>query len=216
MYLPELTPGQGSMLSGLFTAVGAVTAIVIASIFFSGKVKTLKEALDEAQRLTDAHAAKTRETFAELGQHLEQLNAQSSGVASGVARIEADLVDLGDQEAERVEVTLPEASADLAQPARREQLRSDWFGVRGELERRASAESIDGRTRASYARVDRRSYYDLVDKMEERGDLSKVDARLGREAFALWQRLKNGKTLIDEEANRAMSSFRAALETKAA
>ena len=195
-WLPTLTPGQGSMMSGLFTAVGAVFGIFVASYFFSGRVKTLKDALDESQNLVQRYAADVRSALAEVTASIELLSGQASSLQTGVTRIEADLVE----QAEQVEL-IP-----ASEP--RERLRQDWLFIRDELEKRASSETVDGRTRAAFGRVDRRSYYDLIRKMEESGTLSAHDARTSRKAYELWQRHKNGKTSPSDSDLASMAGMK--------
>jgi hypothetical protein len=85
----DLTPGQGSALSGLFTSLGAVVAIVIAGRFFSGKVKTLSEALEESRRLLADHANAVRDTLAQITDEVNVLRNAVGSVGEQTARIES-------------------------------------------------------------------------------------------------------------------------------
>ena len=75
-----LSPGQGSALSGFFTAVGAVTGIIIAGKLLAGKVKTLSEALDESKRLLGEHSVAVTSTLKEITEEVNVLKDAVGGV----------------------------------------------------------------------------------------------------------------------------------------
>ena len=183
----DITPGQGSAISGLFTMLGAVVGILLANHFFAGRVKTLREALDEAHSMLTDHAAKTTQTLASISERLLILDTQSSSLASGVARIESNTADISDHAL---------GDGPQGEAENWNALRLDWFAIRDDLERRASNDQIDGRTRAAYGRVDRRRYGELIEKMRNGGNLSSADAKKFDEALAIWQRYKNGRARV--------------------
>lgn len=196
----DLSAGQGSALSGLLTAIGAVLGIVIASKFFSGKVKTLREALEESQSLLEVHSSSVKAKLADIEQKIATVDAQAGSLSLGVARIESNVIELTDS----VDETAPEPPSADAWSA----LRTGWFEIRDELDRRASAEDIDGRTRAAYGRVDRRLIYELIERMREKRDLSARDARAFDEAFQIWNRYKNRRKVIDEKDLKQLAALR--------
>lgn len=195
----HLSPGQGSLLAGICTAIGAVLGIVIAGKFFSGKVKTLNEALATSQTLLEEHARAVAATLEVIRERISILDAQTGSLASGLGRIEANTVELTET-AENPSSPAPEDPWDT--------LRTLWFEIRDELERRASDERIDGRTRAAYGRIDRRQYYLLIEKMTDRGSLGPRSSSLFRDALALWQGCKSGRAPVRSEDVEKMRGLR--------
>ena len=92
----QLSPGQGSVLAGLLTAIGAVLAIFIAGKFFSGKVRTLNEALEASQAMLKNHATTVGLTLDGIRERISVLDAQTGSLASGLGRIEANTVELAE------------------------------------------------------------------------------------------------------------------------
>lgn len=204
----QLSPGQGSLLAGFCTAIGAVLGIVIAGRFFSGKAKTLNEALAASQAMLEDHAAAVSVTLEGIRERISVLDAQTSSLASGLGRIEANTVELAETGESPKSPTAGEDSWDT--------LRALWFEVRDELERRASDERIDGRTRAAYGRIDRRQYYLLIEKMTDRGTLGPRASSLFSDALALWQGCKSGRVPVRLEDVKRMRGLRDRLAPNAA
>ena len=185
-----LSAGQGSALSGAFTATGAVVGVFIASRFFSGKVKTLSEALSESKRLLDEHALYVNLTLTDITEKFNVLDTQFSSFTSGIGRIESSVGDLSDKADE---------STDEALTADWDTIRGLWLDVRDELEKRASSDLIDGRTRAKYGRIDRRKYIELIDSMASDRKITDADAESFRSAFSTWRQYKNGRKVVEQK-----------------
>jgi len=199
----QLSPGQGSLLAGVMTALGAVLGIIIAGGFFSGKVKTLKEALDTSQEMLERHAETVGDTLEGIRERISVLDAQTSSLASGLGRIEANTVELSES---AEQAGLEQAGLEQAIEDPWNRVRELWFEIRDELERRASDEAIDGRTRAAYGRIDRRQYYLLIEKMTEKRTLTAAVSEAFDSALAIWQRYKSGRTAVrPDDINRMMA-----------
>lgn len=180
-----VSPGQGSALSGFFTAVGAVTGIIIAGKLLAGKVKTLSEALDESKRLLGEHSVAVTSTLKEITEEVNVLKDAVGGVGEQASRIESNVVD-----AEAIRQ--PEA-LEQDEVANWELVKSLWQDARDKLEEAANSDQLDGRRRAAYSRIDRRTYNELIDRMQRDGELSQQRARLFRDALAIWYRYRNGR-----------------------
>jgi hypothetical protein len=204
MYLPELSAGQGSALSGIFTALGAVVGIVIASKFFSGKVKTLSEALDRSKELLENHAGSVSMTLTAITDEVNVLKTSISSLAEQSGRIESNTIE--NSELQEVD-QLPEAQA-----ISWAELKNFWFEIRDDLERHANSENIDGRRRAAYGRIDRRRYDDLITRMQNDGELSIATGATYRRALALWLSYRNGRRAVTPADYEEMKSMLESLQ----
>ncbi|MCL4671664.1 MAG: hypothetical protein KJZ64_01735 [Sphingomonadaceae bacterium] len=201
----DLTPGQGSALSGLFTALGAVIGIIIAGRFFSGKVKSLSEALDESRRLLTEHADAVRITLASITEEVNVLRDAVGSVGEQAARIESNVADA--EALRQPEVEGPEVAA-------WEQLRERWLEVRDLLEAEANSDELDGRRRAAYSRMDRRTYGSLIERMNKDGELSDEKAEKFQEALDIWLRYRNGRLQVAQVDFQRMSALLASLNAQ--
>jgi hypothetical protein len=200
----DLTPGQGSALSGLFTSLGAVVAIVIAGRFFSGKVKTLSEALEESRRLLADHANAVRDTLAQITDEVNVLRNAVGSVGEQTARIESNTADA---EALRQ----PDDLGHVALAAW-EDLRRQWLEIRDLIEADADSDELDGRRRAAYSRIDRRTYGLLIDRMEREGEIGQIRAKHFREGLAIWLRHRNGRLEVAPAELQRLAEISAALQ----
>jgi hypothetical protein len=191
-WLPEVSAGQGSALSGFFTALGAILAVVTASTLLSGKVKTIKEAIDETEKHVE-------DAVANVLSSVKALEEQIGGLSTGLGRVQSDVAGLADSAddaagmAHSSDDTVDEV-ANLNQSDRPE-LRDAWLRIRSELERRANADGLDGRTKASFWRIDRRNYDDLIDKIADarNSPISPEEKSQFKDALTIWISYKNGR-----------------------
>jgi uncharacterized protein (UPF0333 family) len=195
----DLTPGQGSALSGLFTSLGAILAIIIAGKYLSGKVKTLSEALDRSKAMMETHSDYVRETLSKVTDEVNVLKDAMSSLGEQSARIESNTI-------ESSATQIPE-SVEKHNVVAWEEIRSAWFEARDRLESIANSENLDGRRRAAYGRIDRRSYYDLIERMERENELTVYEAGLFRSAVEIWHKYKNGRKAVDPQDLRKLKAF---------
>jgi hypothetical protein len=89
-----------------------------------------------------------------------------------------------------------------------ERLRKSWEGARNSIENAANSPSLDGRTRASFLRVDRRTYDQLIQKMHNAGVIGANEEAL--ELIRLRNKYRTRRTaLLPADVDRAETLSRA-------
>ena len=173
------TPPQATIISGALTVIAAIAGVGLGAWLFSGRVSDLKSALDESDRLVAEHRSAIEREVQDIR---EQVSGLTTSTLVALGEVRATLSDIEEADAPPQPVT---------QGGGRERLQEDWNAIRDSLEQLAADPLIDGRTRARYARIDRRRYADLINALAG-------DHRLGgsaaefREAVGIWQRYRNG------------------------
>lgn len=178
-----LTAPQATLLSGALTFLAAVIGVLLGWWLLSGKVKDLRTAVEESDKLLKEHSAAVAATLAELRGKVTELDSQFTTTIESLGQLRGAV---GDIQA----VAAPEEAAPVE--ASREALRGAWEAIRDHLERIAANPEIDGRTRAKYGRIDRRRYLDLVGALDWDGQLGKQGDRY-RDAVNLWQQHRTGR-----------------------
>ena len=163
----DITPGQGSALSGLFAAVGAISAVFLAQYFFRNRIADLKGAIKETETIVDQFRGSVNVQFGAITKSVGSLNESIGGVLASLAQTQAAVRE-GQQAGEEA---VPALADDHRSP--KELLSENWYAIIEHIESIASSPNVDGRTRAKYARIDRRSYYDLIKSLND-------DRRLGQ------------------------------------
>lgn len=188
----NITEGQATVVAALLTIIAAIAGVWLGAKLFEGKVKNLQEAID---------ASETR-----IRDYVEKVDLTLGSAMEGIAQLRGDVGELrspGEEKAEKL--------GDL--PAW-EKLRDDWNAIRDELEKRAADPEIDGRTRAKYARIDRRKYYDLIDWLEWDENLG-ADASEFKTAHGIWQQYRSGRKIPDAATLQLMHGLRQRLARSA-
>jgi hypothetical protein len=187
----NLNEGQGSILAAFVTVIGAAIGIFIGAKLFGGKVKDLESATQQTELLLKAHRERVETDLAELSSTLAEVLATSKQVKDTVE-----------------EPRQAEGGAEEDPEWRRwYDMRSAWRALRDEIERRAATPTIDGRTRARYARIDRRQFEELIRQLAEDGRLAPHTDTF-RDAFRLWQAYKNGRRNPAAAEVQRMTQFR--------
>ncbi|WP_146227516.1 hypothetical protein [Pseudoroseicyclus aestuarii] len=160
-WLVDLTQPQATLGSGVITFLGAIAAVVLGWLLFSGKVKDIKSALDTTDQLLTAHQARVQQSLADVEEKLSSLTASTAQIRADVSDRQA--IDEEEAEAPDVQAGIHELNF--------EDLSFNWLKIRDRLEEIASDTRIDGRTAAKYSRIDRRKYADLVASLNKDGEL---------------------------------------------
>ena len=196
-----ITAPQATVIAGACTFLAAVVGILLGWWLFSGRVRDLKSALDESDKLLKLHKTSVETALGGLKDSIGSLNDQVASTMQGLAQVRSDVSDIA---------LIEEAPPAVAGAPSRAQLKEDWNSVRDSIESIAANPSIDGRTRARYGRVDRRNYADLVDMLAHDHRLN-ANADLFREAVALWQSYRTGKKALSQADAARMATLRALL-----
>jgi hypothetical protein len=185
-----MTEGQGAVLAAIITVLGAAIGVVIGAKLFSGRVAKLEDAVEHSEKCVE-------EYLQTISAKISDLDLVIATISGGLQKLKSDIEESADEGANSAQRE-GQASPDI-------DVREFWRAVRDKIEDAASNSEIDGRTRAKYGRVDRRSYYDLIEKMEWDGWLE--NAGLYREAYQIWLKYKNGKKSITRDDRARMQAL---------
>ena len=184
-YPMVLDQGIATVAASVVTTLGAVTAVLLGWFFFSDKVKDLKAAIDHSDSLLEKHETSMNGKFLQISEKVEQIDTLFKAKLAGLGKIESAVDDL--------QKVTPDINRTSRQPESVDKLRQDWFAIRDVLENVAAATN-DGRTRAKYARIDRRQYQELIDALDKDNRLEALRPDFGK-ALELWHRYRNGRSV---------------------
>jgi hypothetical protein len=179
----SITAPQAIIISAVLTIVTAVVGILFAAKLFGDRVRELNATLAASNQLVLDHKAKTDASLADFRSRLRVFESLLNSTTANVGILQEFLEGTADKGDFKIET--------LAVEATRERLQDDWNAIRNRIEAIAAAPSIDGRTRARYARIDRRKYIDLVEALAN-------DKQLGdrpedfEKAAAIWAKYRGG------------------------
>jgi hypothetical protein len=200
----SLTAPQAEVISSATTLLSALLVAIVAPLTFHlltrGGVKGFNEAVGDLKIAADR--AKTQSdtiggsmgTIASVSARVNELGVLLASVQEALANTQNTLL-----EGER---TLPDGEI-------RESLRALWRTLQERVEQAASNPKIHGRTRARYARMDRRSYLNLIETLLDDGNLA-GEREVWREAYGIWASAKN-RTKVGEDELSRMRVLEAAL-----
>ncbi|ATW02654.1 hypothetical protein [Sphingorhabdus sp. YGSMI21] len=194
----NLTEGQGLVLSGFLTGLGAIIAVLLAQSFFRSKVSDLKAAILETEEAVIAFQNEIVARFKDFEESFKEIDITIAALQETAAKTQASI-----REQESDDEGLSEEVKEPHDP--KERTFAKWYEISDHLEEIASSPNIDGRTRARYGRIDRRSYYDLIDALDYDGRLGNM-RDIADEATELWYSCRR-RDDIDEEASRRMSDY---------
>jgi hypothetical protein len=178
-----MTEADATVVASVVTTIGTLAAVFVGWWLLRGKVRGLEEALDASKASIDQHALDVNTMLSRIRDDVAE---QISPVVESIGKLRADAEE-------------PEPK-----PAggRRDRLWKAWIKVRDKVEQSAAQPHIDGRTRAAYARIDKRQYYRLIDALAERNHLIGNSERY-RDALDLWMRFRSNRAQPTEaEVNR--------------
>lgn len=180
-----VTEGQGAVINGILTLFAAIAGVLIGAVLFGNRVKDIESAIEQSKKSIDLHFATTEQTLAKVRDMAAELDAVVAAVPAQLNRLEIAVEQQGD-------IALAESSeADVTDDGKNEAfdpratIRQEWARIRDHLEALATDPEIDGRTRAKYMRIDRRSYGDFIEALEHDDTISGSVAQLAREAYSL-------------------------------
>lgn len=202
-----VTPPQATIISGGLTLLAAVGGIILGWWLFSGRVRDLKGALDESDKLLVNHSAIVTTSLQNITERVAALDTQFTTTLESLGQLRGNVSDLQSVAASAADNTGAGSAVTLEPPVQSEQLRDDWDAIRDRLEHRAADPAVDGRRRAKYARIDRRRYLDLIDALDS-DDALGAKAVDYREAAKLWQKYRNGRSTPTHDDAAKMSGFR--------
>ena len=191
----DFSPGQGSALSGFFTATGAIGAIVLAQHFFKSRITNLQGAIEKTELVVQQFQASMAEKLAAIDRDVGSLNQALSGVQTAVSQTQAAIHENSQIDDEEAPV------AQQGNASFKEKLSQTWHELIEHIEQVASSPNIDGRTRAKYARIDRRSYYDLFGSLSDDGRLNGLQPQAD-EAAQLWYANRRRNVVPSEDVDR--------------
>lgn len=203
----SVTEPQAMLIVGVMTILAAVLGVSLGSWLFGGRVRDLQSAISTVEHIVEGHAAEVDKTLEKIRTDLEGLQVVLSETRGDISELESKPASPSEKE----ELTIAAPASD-DQPTHA-QLRSVWEEVRDELDRRAADPAIDGRTRAKYRRIDRRSLQSLIDFMLWDNTISEIDGRKFSDAWQIWNRYRNGKRQVDERDFEALTSIRSHVQS---
>lgn len=180
-----ITEGQGAVLNGLLTLISAVAGVLLGAVLFGNRVRDIETAIERSKETVELHFTKTEDTLAKVRDMAAELEAVVAALPAQLNRLEIAVEQQGDtslDDASGIDLT-DDPSTDELDP--RANIRRDWARIRDHLEALATDPKIDGRTRAKYMRIDRRSYGDFIEALEHDDTITGSAARLAREAYSL-------------------------------
>lgn len=168
----SVTEPQATIIAAALTIVAAIAGVALGAWLFGGRVKDLGSAIEATDKILKAHKSEVDVT-------LTDIKAQIGSMVESLGQLRGNVGDL------------QSANEPEGQNLWRE-TRDAWEAVRDKLEQIAVRPDIDGRTRAKYARIDRRRYHDLIASIGNDGYLA-PNRELYEEAIGLWMRYRNGR-----------------------
>ena len=169
---------------------------------FGGRVRDLKSALDKSDELLRNHQSTVIKALESIKLKLQSIDELAITTTAGISKIRGDIGEIGDAQALANEPNAA-SKADLSNQASMKEL---WTAIRDKLEMAAAESSLDGRTRAKYARIDRRRYRDLVEAMAMDGALGANTAEY-RQALEIWSRYRSGRNTPSAADSTAMTQL---------
>ncbi|MBK4214888.1 hypothetical protein JJJ17_03000 [Paracoccus caeni] len=194
----SLSQPQATLLSSFVTGICALGAIWLGAKFFTNKIKGLEQAIRASQDAVNVHLNETeaavKKTASEVMRAISDWSVAREEEKEIVSSISDQVVNIANTQADELldrEAEVPsdnEASireSNDVEVRTRDDLRDAWAEIQAAIEAISRQDTIDGRTRAKYARQDRRSYNTLIDLLEDDRNISREAAAAARDAFAL-------------------------------
>ena len=185
-------------MNGLLTLLAAVGGVLLGAKLFGGRVHDIETAIEASQAAVNDHIQNMEKTLTTLRGRAGALDDLLAGLSTQVGRIEAN-------QAEADEDKHPDENRECgqidqeSQPATKERILEFWRLARDHMEALANNPDIDGRRRAKYWRIDRRSYDDFIDALERDGILPSSASQAAREAHTMRNTFRRRSTPPSEE-----------------
>lgn len=190
-----LTDSQSSLLSTVVLVIAGGLGVLLGAALFGGRVRDLKSALDASNEAIQKHQAQTTQSLADMEEQLSVTLSALTQLRSSVSDIRNDV----------------EEGANNVPDQLRQQLKTHWYNIRDELQKRAGSLRIHGRTRARYASFTNNQIGTLLQAMKEDGNIEPADAAAFKQAHDIWTWHRNGKPELPEADVRRMRELAIAL-----
>jgi hypothetical protein len=184
----ELSDAQATLLAALVTVVGAGLAVLLGGRVFGGKVTDLKSAVEDSGKTIEVHLRSLDAAIDQITEGVKTLDSTNAAFGQKLASLEG-----GRSEPPEPSIAVAVAGDVVDIDGTKSAFLLAWEEVRGIFESIANNPALDGRTRASYLRVDRRSYDDLITKMASGREPSLTNVDAAREAVRLRNRFRTGR-----------------------
>lgn len=198
----SLTEPQAMIISACITVAAAVVGVLLGSWLFGGRVRDLQTALDASKQMVGDHRQHVEQSINEIQAKLAELETLFASTSETLGQVRGSIGDLSASDCE--------PRADIEHNNYRDSIRAGWERIRDTLETMAADPRIDGRTRAKYARIDRRNYHWLIESLDADGRLGGASDRF-RESVDLWHRFRSGRTQPEREHAEQMANLQDSL-----
>jgi len=190
--MERLTPETVDLASAILSLAGIFVAAIAAPFVFHAISKgSVANFTDAIAKVTDSAEAVNQKigalslSFDRLQERLNVMDAQTSEQLSSLQVNQGRTQGRIEDEAAIAELEAPKIGVAAVDPTARERLTESWNQIRDLLEAAAADLTIDGRTGAKYARIDRRNYMHLAAALDEDSYLpGEIDA--WEKAISLW------------------------------
>lgn len=176
----QLTAPQATVISTILTVLSTIFGVSLGLLFFNNRINSLKSAINKTEELVNKYIDNINLKFK---QYREENNEASAALSAQVGQIGGAVADIAAADGNGLISSLGEG---------RRSIKENWVIVRDKIENIASDPEIDGRTRAKYARIDRRRYGDLIAALSADGRLQKKDQSF-RSAYEIWLKFRSGR-----------------------
>lgn len=206
-YFAGLTAPQADVIVALLGLLSVLVGVTLAPVMFllitrkgvtnfeaaitkvTSSAKNVEGSVANVTTSVDLVSARAAEIVGDLDT-LKATTLQINDLVSALQRSNAMVQARQDEEDEQTNLeTQTSTTASDDEQQNKEAMRALWADLQGLIEDSASDPDIDGRTRAKYARMDRRKYEDLAVTLFEDGRLPGTESQW-RSAIDIWNKSK--------------------------
>ena len=201
----SLTEAQATIVNGGLTVFAAGFGVLLGWYLFGGKVKNITDAIETSKHLVDDHLGRMDEALAKINRKADDLDQVLAVVTERLSRTASAEAADAEEEGDVQEAENGNSGALDSEPSK-SGIHSAWRDIANHLGTIANNPAIDGRRRAKYFRIDRRSFGDLIAALAQDDNISSSVAAAAKDAYTLknsFRRRRADPTL--EEYNRMLA-----------
>jgi hypothetical protein len=220
-FYENITPAQADLVSAVLSFLSVAVAAILGPIILYSITKKSFDDFNSAVGETAKSAKKVSKSTSEMKSQIGDFSATIVGLSEVLASASETIATLeertsglneilsaiqkntaltqGQDSEDRQIIEQAAVSAPSTQTTGHEKLKDYWSALRDKIEDIASNPSIDGRTRAGYARIDRRDYRELIAKLSDGGLLGEYSDKW-IEAVNLWYTYRPNNQAIPEQS----------------